>query len=431
MDLTRTTANRESRRTGLGRHRVALMFALFLAAFGLRVLATHHLGGLDRPVEGDEMSYVPLAESLAAGKGFANPDGSPHTARLPAIPFLVSLVYRATGPSIVAARVFMCLLGALVVPVCYLLARELDGDAAGVCAALAAAVMPNWVYLSGAILTDLLSAVFTCLMIWGLVAGRTRQSRTMLCLGGFAWGLSALVRASSLAFAPAVGLWAFVSGRTWRERFAGVLLPAVVAALTIAPWSIRNARVFGRPAGLSSQGGMTLWCGNNPAAGGILYFDFLYYQAHVDAEFPPEAYPDALARSEACKARAKKFILENPRRFCELAVIRLYELWKIHSPRVRFVENLAMILSFGPMFLFFAVQVLRRVWSGGGEFLILGVVGCQTAVHMVFTSIVRYRMPIEPLVLAVAVAGFLWSIRVLRRRTGGSRHLTSLASTPV
>jgi hypothetical protein len=36
------------------------------------------------------------------------------------------------------------------------------------------------------------------------------------------------------------------------------------------------------------------------------------------------------------------------------------------------------------------------------------LIASQSAVHAIFTSVIRYRMPIEPFVLALAVAGFTW-----------------------
>lgn len=392
------------------RRPILSVLGLFVLGLAIRLAATQFLGGLNRPLEGDEWAYAPLAESLAAGRGFVNPDGSPNTTRLPAVPFLLSLVYRFSGPDIVAARVFMCFLGSLLIPVCFLLGREAYDQRTGLVAAVAAVFMPSWIYCSGAILTDLLAAAAVGLMVWALIRGAKRQSMPLVGAGAVFWGLSALVRATSLAFVPAVVLWLLLVLTTWRARLIAVGLSLVILMAITSPWSARNARVFGRSAGLSSQGGLALWCGNNPAATGILNSDFAYYQQQLPKEFPESAYPDALARSEACKAAARQFIVENPARFARLAAVRLWELWKIYSPRAGTVQNVAMIVSFGPVLLLFVVQAIRTGWRIGPEMLMILIIGCQTLVHMVYTSIVRYRMPVEPLVLVMAAGGLVWFV---------------------
>ena len=42
----------------------------------------------------------------------------------------------------------------------------------------------------------------------------------------------------------------------------------VVAALCVAPWTIRNHRVYGRWIAVASEGGVTFWTGNHPLARG-------------------------------------------------------------------------------------------------------------------------------------------------------------------
>ena len=42
--------------------------------------------------------------------------------------------------------------------------------------------------------------------------------------------------------------------------------------------------------------------------------------------------------------------------------------------------------------------------------LLMLVILSQTALHTVFTSIVRYRLPIEPLVIVLAIAGLRWTL---------------------
>jgi hypothetical protein len=68
------------------------------------------------------------------------------------------------------------------------------------------------------------------------------------------------------------------------------------------------------------------------------------------------------------------------------------------------------ILTFGAALPFFLIQVVRRAWYPGPEMLMLGIILCHTAAHVVFTSAVRYRIPIEPLVIILAIQGLRWTV---------------------
>ena len=72
---------------------------------------------------------------------------------------------------------------------------------------------------------------------------------------------------------------AFASGRSLAfgcSRLAKIarslpvmLLSVVVVGVTIAPWTIRNAKVFGHFVPMSTSDGVNLWMGNNPESSGI------------------------------------------------------------------------------------------------------------------------------------------------------------------
>jgi hypothetical protein len=72
------------------------------------------------------------------------------------------------------------------------------------------------------------------------------------------------------------------------------------------------------------------------------------------------------------------------------------------------------IFSFGIALPFFLVQVIRSAWRRGPEMLLFLIILCHTGLHMVYGSIVRYRIPIEPLVMVMAITGFCWSLRLFR-----------------
>jgi 4-amino-4-deoxy-L-arabinose transferase-like glycosyltransferase len=357
-----------------------------------------------------------LAERLADGRGFVDEDGAPHARRTPAIPFLVSLVYRAVGPRVEAARVFMCALASLLVPACYLLAAALGGRGAGIASAAAAALMPTWIYHSPAILVDLAAATLTALASWALIEGWRRGALSWVALAGLLWGAGALVRPTLLVLGPALVAWAIVVFVPLRRRLAAAATLVAPAAHVIQPWTARNASVLDRPVLLSSQGGLTLWMSNNPQSTGVLAVDWAYAAANADRLFPPRDYASELEQSRALEQDALRFMREDTAAFARLCFVRLLEFWKPFSPRAGAAANLAMLASYGLLLPFFLLWVARRGWRRGPELLLVLVIATQTALHTIFSASVRYRIPIEPLILALATAGLFWLVDRVRPR---------------
>src|SRR5262249_39928113 len=71
-------------------------------------------------------------------------------------------------------------------------------------------------------------------------------------------------------------------------------------------------------------------------------------------------------------------------------------------------NSLIVIASFGVALPFFLLQMIRRGWRRGPEMLFLLIIFCHTGLYMVYGSIVRYRIPIEPLIVVMAITGFCW-----------------------
>ena len=397
--------NRDCRRVGQS------LALLFLLGFAVRLVVAHLLlGGLGRTFDGDESAYAGMALRLIEGMGFVDNRGNSTSILGPAVPLLVAIPTALLGPQIAGIRVFMCLIEALLVPVCYLLARSVGGSRkVGLTTATIAVIFPTWIVPSGAVMTDMPAAVLIALLVWLLVEGLRRESLLWIAGSGFVWGVAILTRAVSLSYAPAIILWLLLVMPDLKMRFAATGTIMISAALVVAPWSIRNTYVHGTFVLTSTQGGSEFNKGNNPMATGILAYDHAYFSENLQQRYPREQYVNEARRSSLYQADAVDFISKNPGRFIELCFIRFTELWKLYSPRVPLTASLAVIGSFGIALPFFLIQAVRRGWQRGPEMLLLLIIACHTAVHVVYTSIVRYRVPIEPFVIIMAIQGFCWS----------------------
>ncbi len=230
-------------------------------------------------------------------------------------------------------------------------------------------------------------------------------------------------RPTGLAFVPGIVLWILLVAPGRRRRIEAAALACIAFAAVLAPWAARNARLQGEFVPASTGGGIELYIGNNPRATGILSHDFRLFSEELSLIHPRELHPNEAQRGRLYQADAAAFIRSHPGRFLELCAVRLGQLWKVYSPRVPLWQSLLTIGSFGVALPLAALHAARRGWRRGATLLFVILIASQTAVHAVFTSAIRYRIPIEPLVLALAAAGFVW---LLGRRQPPKRGLTTL-----
>jgi 4-amino-4-deoxy-L-arabinose transferase-like glycosyltransferase len=126
--------------------------------------------------------------------------------------------------------------------------------------------------------------------------------RLVLAASAVLTALALLTRPVMIFFLPLAALW------LWRKRaFADAALFLLVAALCVAPWTIRNYRVYGRWIAVASEGGVTFWTGNHPLAVGdgdlaanpaIKRAELAFRAAHSGQsaeELEPLYYRDAMA----------------------------------------------------------------------------------------------------------------------------------------
>ena len=122
---------------------------------------------------------------------------------------------------------------------------------------------------------------------------------------GAALAAASYVRPPALLL-PAVFAFCRIVGpergsRKWTAVAAEAAATVVVMAVLIAPWTARNARVFGRFVVISTNGGVNLWMGNNSQSrGGYM-------------ELPPEVdRMNEADRDEYLGRKAKDYIREHP-----------------------------------------------------------------------------------------------------------------------
>jgi 4-amino-4-deoxy-L-arabinose transferase-like glycosyltransferase len=252
-------------------------FILAAAVAGLVArLAFGLLYWTNKPLTHDEREYLALGQSLQDGHGLHYPANhetgtAPHFGRAPGYPvFLAALGASATVASTpIRVKVAQSILGMFVVLMIGTIACRAAGPKAGAIAAGISAIYPPLVWIPAYVFSEALYMLIAlgCVMLLDAARGRAERERSpraggaLTVAAGLLAGTAILVRPGTMLFLPIVALW-FVH----RKRWSLALAFCVSAAAVVAPWTLRNAREYGRFVPVASEGGVTFWTGNHPLA---------------------------------------------------------------------------------------------------------------------------------------------------------------------
>ena len=225
-----------------------LILSVLAVTIGALVLRLWGVGfGLPQAYHIDEHFYYPYAWSMGQGQ-LALPDQA-HGPSLylglllmgqksMQVIFFPQLSNAAFGalrttnpwPYLLSARIISALLGALTIPIVFLLARRLRDYRSGLIAATIMTVLFFHVRDSHFGVPDTLTTLFAATTVWLSVrAYQTRRSRDLL-FAGMAAGLAAGAKYTTVVVAIAVIAAALLMGTSWRQRLK-LLLVATLGML--------------------------------------------------------------------------------------------------------------------------------------------------------------------------------------------------------
>jgi 4-amino-4-deoxy-L-arabinose transferase-like glycosyltransferase len=362
----------------------------------------------------------------------------PHFAlRTPGYPLFLAIFQAVFGESTLGVRLVQAVLGVVCVYLVYRLAgqftdagterhaaleprpRRFSGP---VVAAAIAAISPFYVFMSTVLLSEalfeplLLATLLGWTVLWKTPAEAPNAEgwrRSLLALAsGAAAGAAVLVRPSWALFVPAaLGTWTVAAIRQKRQAALAVGLSALGFAITMAPWWVRNARIFGRFVGTALWLGASLYDGLNTNATGASEMSFL--------EDPAISRLDEQDQDAELARRAIAFAREHPVRVLGLAVAKLGRYWSpwphAQGP-VSPVVAVASTMAFVPVFGLIAAGAWSRRRDPRAVLLLAGPLIYFCALHVFFASSMRYRAPAEMPALALLAIGWDQLLSRLQRR---------------
>jgi 4-amino-4-deoxy-L-arabinose transferase-like glycosyltransferase len=390
--------------------------------------------------------YVLRASELAAGLGYLDNQGQP-TAFWPAgWPMALSVLFRLTGPSLLALGLFNLASAVLTGWLALLLGRRLfASEAAARLGLLLLAIYPNAIAYVPLGLTEVFYTALLLLGCWLVIA---RRSALWLAAAGVVFGLATLVKAQTLVMVPLLFAIDWLrQGDIWRRLPALVgqgALVLAVAALTVLPWSVRNHAQLGHWVAVSTNGGFTLLTGNNDSATG----DYTPDDPTVAALMARKDLGE-VGRDVQAKRLGTEWIAQNPGHFLGLAPRKLMRLWlpdgeaewayQTAAPsyarsawlyrKVRVANQAFYALMMLGFLAAFVVMTLRRRAAGerwaGWWLLPWGVAAYPSLIAVVFSGQSRFHYPVMPFVCLAC--GWLLAEVLAGRRLAASPALAAKA----
>ena len=223
---------------------------------------------------------LPAVEPIGAGHTAYYPIGYPAV-----LGGLNSLLRHTFLPDNLALAVgfFQVVLGVATVALVYHLGRRLFSPLVGLVAALWLAVFPNIIFHTATFLTETLFMFLVMSALAVIISAGWRDQRLSwqrICAFAVLLALSALVRPISLLLLPLLAVAWLAGGFGMRRTLQYAAGAAVVVAVVLTPWAVRNAVVMRAPIVISANIGDNLCIGHHAGASGAF-------------ALPEECFPDA------------------------------------------------------------------------------------------------------------------------------------------
>lgn len=427
------------------------LLAIIVTAALLRAASALYQGNTvtDLPGIYDQISYDALARRVVEGYGFsfserhwpATPPGQPTAHWSYLYTLYLAATYYLFGPQPIIARLIQAVVaGGLQVWLTWRLGRRVFGPQVGLVAAGLCAAYIYFVYYAGGLLTE---TFYIIGILWSLDVAFRLRARLNVARStavsapwrlwvelGLAIGVTTLLRQVFVLFVPVLFFWLWWTmpvkntlsayGAGWRRWpiIKGLFAACLVVAVLITPWTIRNYLAFQTLVPLNTNSGFALFWGNHPIYGthfvGLLPGGWSAYTDLIPASI---RHLNEAQLDQALLKQGLGFIVDDPIRFVLLSISRGREFFKFWpSPDSGLVSNVSRVASFGLAlpFMVYGLLVALGRWrrpatpAQRSEIALLYLfVILYSAIHLASWALIRYRLPVDAVLLLFAALGLV------------------------
>jgi len=264
--------------------------------------------------------------------------------RPPAYPYFLSVVYRLTGGSYLAARIVQMAIGLANCVLAYFLGRRIFSRPAGLIFALLMSVYWVFIFFEGELLATVLLVTLGLSLFYLLSLWPDKFTFARGLAAGAILGLFVLTRANVLLFGPVVLAWSWWVARRRKDNrpLRPIWLGFVLGGLVIvSPVTIRNWIVAKDFVMISTNAGISMYTGNHENATGRYAVIPNLRKLGLTAEWTCFDYSKMVRGIESLKGRPMKhsevssyfvgksldFIRTHPVRALKLMAIKTALFW--------------------------------------------------------------------------------------------------------
>ncbi len=386
----------------------------------------------------DEKYHVKLAEQINSDEGLpAEP-----FYRAPLYPYVFAFLHKISGESMYVPRFVQILFGMFVPLLVYFFGLRLFTPRVACWAGGVAALYPTLIYYDASLLITSLMVLLTMLLLFQLYRCQTRPCLFNFVLAGILIGLAGLARPNILLLGPVLILWIWLVIKPqigWKKALIRYGVMGLFAFLIILPVTIRNYVVADDPVFIAWQGGFNFFLGNNRAASGwsatVPGIDMTWEGGYEEAiAIAEQAEQHKLKRSEVSDFwydRAFEEINQDRAGFVALMFrkLRLFfngfeignnqDLYfnRNYSPllaRLMFTGGLMFPYGLIAPLALLGVAFSIRKWRD--YLLVYLVIGSYVMSLLLFFVCARFRQPVMPLLILLAVFGAIHLFELFRSR---------------
>jgi tetratricopeptide (TPR) repeat protein len=343
----------------------------------------------------------------------------------PLYPALLAMLFAIAGPGIGAAVAVQVALVVAALALVHVAARRAYGPQDAAVAVVLGALAHPLVFYESRLLPTVLAVALAALAVERLQAARLSSRPLGWLAAGLAIGLAGVARPDLLLLIPG----ALLMVRAPRLRAAIALLAGVL--LVVFPVALRNLAVSGELVLVSTQGGITFWQGNNPAARGGFsvppgFSGSIATQRREARDLAAPSLGKAAGDAAVSRywfRRGLAFLAEDPVRAAGLLGRKAALALDAREHGLEYAPHLdrsplrpLLPVSFGVLLALAAVRLVRRAPVRSAESPLLLLLAVEACVLLAFYAAGRYRATALPALLALAGFGAVSLGRALRDR---------------
>ena len=374
-------------------------------------------------LKADAVFYFETARNIVSGHGYILPDGRLLGSVPPVFPFFLAGVFKLFGVGLTQALAAQVAVGSATTVLVYYLAKVyFDGKVAAGAAALFV-IYPSYIWASGVVLTETLATLLLAASLLTYYRA-TLGSAAFAFLTGFLLGATALCRPSFFAVGVVLiaGLPFYVKHRRSIKLRAFACALVAFGAL-IGLWAYRNYRALGEPAPLTLNAAQIFYEGNYTLAGEGAKHSVEMRRSRAFAE-KVWVYRGAprldLEYDNFYKEKAIEVLKGNPLGFVISLPRKLIRFLR-PAPDLESTLYVPWALAGGAVLVAAWAGILLYRSPAGRTFALLFPVAVNVAAHTILNPLMRFRIPVDFLLIiyAAAFGVFCFGRLVVRRTPGG------------